>query len=90
MSMARQKLSGKIGTAIACVLIVVVYFFPIYILLNVSVRDITDLSSRLVPTAVPTLGDRSTAPSRAERPDACCINGGTCPCGKNFVLCWEN
>ena len=33
----------------------VVYFFPIYILLNVSVRDITDLSSRLVPTAVPTL-----------------------------------
>lgn len=55
MSMARQKLSGKIGTAIACVLIVVVYFFPIYILLNVSVRDITDLSSRLVPTAVPTL-----------------------------------
>ena len=29
MSMAKQKLTGKIGTAIAFVLIVVVYFFPI-------------------------------------------------------------
>ena len=55
MSRSKQKRTAKIGTAAACVLIIAVYFFPIYILLNVSVRDMTDLSSRLLPTVAPTL-----------------------------------
>lgn len=53
MKRAKSKLLSRAGTGIVCLLIIALYFFPIYILLNVSVRDMTDLSSRLVPTAEP-------------------------------------
>ncbi len=53
MNSKKSKLASRVGTGVICLLIAALYFFPIYILLNVSVRDMTDLSSRLVPTAEP-------------------------------------
>lgn len=55
MNNTKTASSAKWGTGLACLLIVVLYFFPIYILLNVSVRDMTDLSSRLALTTAPIL-----------------------------------
>ena len=55
MNNTKTASPAKWGTGLACLLIVVLYFFPIYILLNVSVRDMTDLSSRLALTTAPIL-----------------------------------
>lgn len=41
---------ARIRIAILCVFIVVIYLFPIYIMFNVSLREVSDLSSRLLPT----------------------------------------
>ena len=54
MSKEKKTFMSKVKTALICVFIVLVYFLPLYVLVNVSLRDITDLSSRLLPTTVPT------------------------------------
>lgn len=46
----KRSTAGNIAIAVICVLIVLIYIFPFYIVGNVSLRDITDLSSRLLPT----------------------------------------
>ncbi|MBQ7839567.1 MAG: carbohydrate ABC transporter permease [Lachnospiraceae bacterium] len=51
----KEKKSTKIIRFIICALIVLIYFMPIYLLGNVSVREATDFSSKLWPTQNPTL-----------------------------------
>lgn len=55
MIQEKVTMPARVKTAIICVLLVVVYFLPLYLLLNVSLRDITDLSSRLALTQNPIL-----------------------------------
>ncbi len=46
----KRSTAANVAIAIICILIVLIYIFPFYIVGNVSLRDITDLSSRLLPT----------------------------------------
>ncbi|MDD6222695.1 MAG: carbohydrate ABC transporter permease [Lachnospiraceae bacterium] len=43
----RHKKSGRIANAIVSVILVMIYLLPIYVLLNLSLRTITDLTPRL-------------------------------------------
>lgn len=43
----------KVRTLLLSLVIILIYIFPLYIILNVSVRSQTDYSSRLVPTLQP-------------------------------------
>lgn len=53
MSRKNKKAGTVVLTVLVCVIILAVAFFPLYTLLNVSLREYRDLSSRLVPTANP-------------------------------------
>lgn len=53
MKKEKKKTGEKILTAAACGCIVLITFFPMYVLVNVSLRSLSDLSSRLVPTVHP-------------------------------------
>lgn len=46
----KRSTGDKISTVIISILIVLIYLFPFYIVINVSLRDVTDLTSRLFPT----------------------------------------
>ncbi len=47
--------ASRAMTGIFCVILLIIYFFPIYLLINVSLRDFQDLSSRLFFTANPSM-----------------------------------
>ena len=49
----KRSVGAKIAIFAVCLLIVIVYFFPIYLLVNVSFREKGDLTSRLALTLEP-------------------------------------
>lgn len=51
----KEERRREILRTVLCVLIVLAYFLPIYLLGNVSIRETTDFSSKLWPTENPTL-----------------------------------
>jgi len=53
--MRKNRLQTKVFNAVVSVLIIAIYIFPLYILLNVSLRPYTDLSSKLALTVSPML-----------------------------------
>lgn len=53
----RITIAKRLRTIVICLLLILVYFLPLYVLVNVSLRDITDLSSRLALTQEPILSN---------------------------------
>lgn len=51
----KNTIGKKFRTVTICILIVIIFFLPLYLLLNVSLRDFLDLSSRLFLTKNPIL-----------------------------------
>lgn len=49
----KRRIYEKVALALLCAAIILVFFFPLYVLVNVSLREFTDLSSRLIPTKNP-------------------------------------
>lgn len=49
----KVTMATRIRTAAICAILIFTYFMPLYLLLNVSLRDITDLTSRLAITQNP-------------------------------------
>ena len=53
----KRTMGGKIFIALVSIFIVLLYFLPLYVMINGSFRDVTDLSSRLLLTVAPTLNN---------------------------------